>query len=130
VPETGPLTIGRGVLAAAAGGALGSVLRLLLLSWPATPAGGFPWTMMGINILGSGLLAALTLLPAVRRVPWRTVFLGTGVLGGFTAMSAASADTRALLDAGSYLSAAAYALGTLGGALLVVALVLRSGRTP
>lgn len=126
MPESRPLTVGRGVLATAAGGALGSVLRLSLVTlWPTSPDGGFPVTMLGINIAGSALLAALTLLPAVRRTPWLAVLLGTGVLGGFTAMSAASTDTLALLDAGRHLAAAAYALGTLGGALLAVRLVLQ-----
>ena len=56
------------------------------------------------------------------------VFLGTGVLGGFTTMSAASFDTFALLDAGHVGSAAAYGVGTLAAALLAVALVDRRGR--
>ena len=114
------------LLAASLGGALGAVARWALTEVAPTPAGAFPWTVLAINVLGSALLAAVPLLPAARRTPWVAVFLGTGVLGGFTTMSAASVDTFTLLDTGHVGSAAAYAVGTLGAALLAVALVNRA----
>jgi CrcB protein len=80
-----------------------------------------------INVFGSALLAGLPLLRAVRRSSWLPVFLGTGVLGGFTTMSAASTDTFVLLDQGDVGLAAAYSLGTLGAALLAVLSVERLG---
>ena len=79
--------------------------------------------MFLINVVGSGALAAVPLLPAVRRRPWLPLFLGTGVLGGFTTMSAASVDTFALLDRGDVGLGLAYCLGTLGAALLAVVVV-------
>jgi len=108
--------------AAAAGGVLGSLARYSLTSWfPVTD--GFPWTVFWINVVGSALLAALPALGVVRRTAWLAVFLGTGVLGGFTTMSAASAETVALLERGDDLLAFAYAGGTLLAAVTAVLLV-------
>jgi CrcB protein len=119
-PSPGP-----GAAVAALGGALGAVVRWALTT--AYPPGheGFPWTTFAINVVGSSLLAALPLLAAARTRPLVAVFLGTGVLGGFTTMSAASVDTFALLDAGAVGTGLAYCLGTLAAALVAVALVDR-----
>lgn len=114
------------VLAVSLGGALGALLRwALTLAWP-VGTGELPWTVVGINVLGSGLLAALPALSVVRRRDWVAPLLGTGVLGGFTTMSAASVDAVVLGDAGRPLAGAAYLLVTLGGALLAVLLVRRT----
>lgn len=110
--------------AAAAGGVVGSLARYGLTErFPVTD--GFPWTVFWINVVGSALLAALPALAAVRRTAWVGVFLGTGVLGGFTTMSAASAETVVLLDKGEDLLAFAYVGGTLVAALIAVVLVSR-----
>ena len=53
------------------------------------------------------------------------VLLGTGVLGGFTTMSAASAETFVLLDRGATGLGLAYCVGTLFASLLAVLLVDR-----
>jgi CrcB protein len=119
------VSVGLGVLVTGVGGALGAVLRWSLTSAFPVAAGHFPWPVFLINVVGSGLLAALPLLSAVRRRPWLPLLLGTGVLGGFTTMSAASADTFALLDRGDVGLAAAYCLGTLAAALLAVLAVER-----
>jgi CrcB protein len=108
--------------AAAAGGVLGSLARFGLTDW--LPVGtGFPWTVFAINVVGSALLAALPILGAVRRTPWLAVFLGTGVMGGFTTMSAASAETVTLFDRGQDLTAISYLAGTLLAAVVAVRLV-------
>ena len=114
-----------GLLAAALGGALGALARFGLTT--AFPAHGtdFPWTVFGINVAGSVALAALGLTPVVPRTPWLPVFLGTGVMGGFTTMSAASGDTFRLLDAGALGTGLAYAAGTLVAALVLAGLVVR-----
>ena len=105
-----------GLVAAAAGGVLGSLARYGL--GVALPAGdGFPWVVFAVNVAGSAALAALPLLDVVRRTPWLAVFLGAGVLGGFTTMSAASEQTVVLLDHGHRLTAALYCAGTLLAAL-------------
>jgi CrcB protein len=112
------------LLAASAGGLLGALAR-----WALTeqyPVGhGFPTTVFWINVSGSALLAALPALAVVRRTPWLGVFLGTGVLGGFTTMSAASEQTVVLLERDQTGTALAYAGGTLVAALAAVWLVDR-----
>jgi CrcB protein len=114
-----------GVVATAAGGAIGAVARWALTESFPVAGGRFPWTVFVINVVGSALLAALPVLPVVRRRAWVPLFLGTGVLGGFTTMSAASTDTFALLDHGHTGLALAYFVGTLAAALLAVAVVGR-----
>ncbi|SDT00125.1 CrcB protein [Nocardioides scoriae] len=114
-----------GLVAASAGGAIGALARWLLTLAAPTPTGHFPTTVLLVNVVGAGLLAAVPLVPAARHRPWVAVFLGTGVLGGFTTMSTASTDTLVLLDGGHPGLAAAYCLGTLGGALLAVLAVRR-----
>lgn len=106
----------------AVGGALGACARYGITElWPA--GGGFPWATFAINVVGCAFLASLPLLPVVRRSDRLPLFLGTGVLGGFTTMSAASEQTVALVDRGATGTAAAYCLGTPAAALLVVAVI-------
>nr|WP_229923293.1 CrcB family protein [Streptomyces candidus] len=108
--------------AVSAGGALGALARYgALLAWPA-PAGGFPWALFGVNVLGSGLIGALMVLVAENgrdrwAPPLARPFLGVGVLGGFTSFSTYAMDVSGLLAGGEPVKATAYALGTVGGAL-------------
>jgi len=113
------------MLATSVGGAMGAVARWALTDLFPVAAGSFPWVTFAINVAGSGLLAALPLLTAARRRPWLGLLLGTGALGGFTTMSAASTDTFALLDLGATGLGLAYCLGTLCASLLAVLLVDR-----
>ncbi|MFL6022265.1 MAG: fluoride efflux transporter FluC [Marmoricola sp.] len=116
--------LGRAAAAAALGGVLGSLARYGLTQWH--PVGsGFPWTVFAINVLGSALLAGLPALAAVRRAPLLGIFLGTGVMGGFTTMSAASAETVSLFERGHELTGFSYCGGTLVAALVAVAVVDR-----
>ena len=112
-------------VAASTGGALGALARWALTSQSPADGSSFPWSTFGVNVLGAALLALLPLLPLVHRVSWMPVFLGTGVLGGFTTMSAASYETFALLDHGAVPTAVAYGAGTLVAALLAVLAVDR-----
>lgn len=114
-----------GALVVSAGGALGAVAR-----WSVTevlPAAGaeFPWSTFLVNVAGAALLAALPSLAAARRHAWVGLFAGTGLLGGFTTMSAASVDAVTLTDAGVPWSALLYVLGTLAAALAAVLVVDR-----
>ena len=112
------------LVAAVAGGIIGSLARAALTA--GTEVGdGFPTMVFAINVVGSALLAGLPALAVVRRRPWLGVFLGTGVLGGFTTMSAASAETVVLIDNDQVTTAVAYAGGTLLVAVAAVALVTR-----
>lgn len=112
------------LVAASAGGVLGALARWGLTDrFPATD--GFPTAVFWINVVGATLLATLPALAAVRRRPWLGVFLGTGVLGGFTTMSTASEQTVVLLEHHRTGTAAAYVGGTLAVALLAVWVVDR-----
>lgn len=113
----------------ALGGASGAVLRHVLdvLTAPSLPAGGFPWTTFAINVVGSFLLGALPVLPRVRRSRLLAPFLGPGVLGGFTTLSAVSEQTRSLLADERVVTAATYSFGTLTACLLAVAAAERLG---
>lgn len=118
------------LIAAGAGGVIGSLARAGLTEWFEVGT-GFPWTVFAINVVGSALLAAVPALPAVRRTAWLGVFLGTGVLGGFTTMSAASAETVVLFEHDQAGTALAYLGGTLAAALVAVHLVAHlTGRLP
>lgn len=112
----------RHLLAVAAGGAVGAVLRFTLEEL-APDGSGFPWTTFSINLGGSALLAGLLLLPLTRRSPMWAAGLGPGVLGGFTTFSATSEQARVLLADGRTGLAAGYVLGTLAAGLAAVLLV-------
>lgn len=107
------------LIAVAAGGAVGSVLRHVL-GEVAPDGSGFPWTTFAINLVGSALLAALLLLPLARRSPTWAAGLGPGLLGGFTTFSATSEQARVLLASGDTALAAGYVLGTLAAGLVAV----------
>jgi CrcB protein len=110
------------VAAVAAGGGLGSAARYAAaLRWPAPPD-GVPWATFGVNVSGCALIGVLLVLLTEVRAghPLLRPFLGTGVLGGYTTFSAYGLDVRALAEAGRAGAAAAYAAGTLAGALAAV----------
>lgn len=81
----------------ALGGAIGTGVReALSLTWPAA-ADGFPVTVFAINVVGAFvlglLLEALSRLgPDEGRRRILRLFVGTGVLGGFTTYSALATD--------------------------------------
>ncbi|MCS5735465.1 CrcB family protein [Herbiconiux sp. CPCC 203386] len=120
----------------ALGGAIGTGLREAISL--ATPAlGGFPIAIFGINVVGAFVLGALLEALALRgpdegRRRRIRLFVGTGVLGGFTTYSALATDTALLLGDGSAAPAALYAgltvvlgaIATWGG----IALGMRWGR--
>lgn len=96
-------------------GAAGALSRW----WVGQQWGGrdFPWSTLGINVLGS-LLLGLVLQASVER-GWsdtRTLPLSVGFLGAFTTFSTFSAETHTLLREGRAGAAAAYvALSVLAG---------------
>ncbi len=113
-------------LATSVGGAVGAVARWSLTDLFPVAAGDFPWvTFADQRRRFRPSAAALPLLAVARSRPWLGLLLGTGVLGGFTTMSAASAETFVLLDRGATGLGLAYCAGTLCASLLAVLLVDR-----
>lgn len=104
------------VLAIAAGGATGAVLRHFLntLVMMLVP-GGFPAGIMAINILGSLVMGLLTGIFALVYDPSQIVklFLTVGLLGGFTTFSAFSLDTVLLWERGLMVQAMFYVFGSV-----------------
>ncbi|QBJ95233.1 CrcB family protein [Rhodococcus sp. ABRD24] len=105
----------RALAVVVAGGAVGASGRYLLSQQ-------FPgiWTVMLINIVGSLLLGVLAAVLGPDRL-WR-LFLGVGVLGGFTTFSTFAVDV--VQNPGS---AVVYILATLVPALLAARLGMAIG---
>lgn len=105
------------LLLVALGGALGTGLREAIIQ--ITPAlGEFPIAIFGINVIGAFVLGVLLEQLALRgpdegRRRRIRLFVGTGVLGGFTTYSSFATDTALLLGDGSLGVAALYAALTL-----------------
>ena len=91
----------------ALGGAIGTVLRYqagrtitLLLGPVAVTA--FPWATLTVNVVGSlamGVLAGFLARHGSDGEQWR-LFVGMGVLGGFTTFSSFSLETMMLIERG------------------------------
>jgi CrcB protein len=121
--------VARLLLIVAAGGALGSAARFAASTWALRVfGGGFPVGTLVVNAAGSFLLGAiLGALPAGAAPEWR-LFLGAGVMGGFTTYSSFNHETLALLEQGRAGAAAASVAVTLLGCLAVGAAGLALGR--
>lgn len=110
------------VLLVAAGGALGTAARLAL----AIPdASGLPLSILVANLVGSLLLGVLAVrLPASSGV---RLFLGTGLLGGFTTYSAFTVGALEWAASSPWL-AVAYAVGSVVAGVGCAALGVRVAR--
>lgn len=114
----------RRLLLVFAGGAIGTAARLAL-GLAIADAGGFPVATLLVNVLGSlliGIVASRLTQAADLRV-----FLGTGVLGGFTTYSAVMTGTIELWTDAPLLAFAYVAVSLVLG-LAAAALGLRLGR--
>jgi len=96
------------ILAIAAGGGLGSVLRFWMSGWVFTMLGReFPYGTLVVNVSGSLLMGFLYVLLIDKfnaSAEWRAVLL-IGLLGGFTTFSSFSMETFHLLEAGEIVKA-------------------------
>lgn len=98
----------------ALGGAIGSVLRYLMVSAVAAPLG----TAI-VNIIGSFIMGALFILLS-GRTPLSALLI-TGVLGGFTTFSAFSLDAFRLWQTGQTTQACLYVAASVLLSLIAVA---------
>jgi len=104
------------IAATALGGALGSVLRLLVSTWFASRFGlGFPWGTFAVNVSGALVIGIVMQLAATRADinPYFRVFVATGILGGYTTFSAFAYEAYGLGADGFTMQSAAYACGSV-----------------
>ena len=104
------------------GGALGSGARFLtsraMIAWLGPD---FPYGTLAVNLVGGLLMGLLVgiLARAGGSEDWR-LFVGVGVLGGFTTFSAFSLDLVTMLDRGAVAVAIGYALASVIGAAIAL----------
>lgn len=119
----------RNVARVFAGGVIGTALREgIVLAAPTVT--GIPWAVLSINLVGAFALGMLLgLLAGLRETPARRdmlLFVGTGMLGGFTTYSALAVDVVGLFDSSPAL-AVAYGIGSILGGLATAAAGLSLG---
>lgn len=108
-------TIMNPVILVMSGGAIGAGLRFGLSRALPVSDGGWPWPTFAANILGGlamGVLAAWILRGDNSAEPLR-LFVGVGVLGGFTTFSAFSLEMARMIERGQTGLAAGYALASV-----------------
>ena len=113
------------------GGAVGSGARYLVATWMARALGtDFPRGTLFVNLTGSFLLAALLAgaLEGGGLSPNTRLFLGAGVLGGYTTYSSFNFETLALVEQGSWALAGANLAFTVVGCLVAGLAGLALGR--
>ncbi len=104
------------IVLVALGGAIGAMARYGISQFMVRSVGnGMPWGTFSANVLGSlllGLLFGWLAFKSEGADNWR-LFLGTGVLGGFTTFSTLSMETVWMIERKAYLQASSYAVGSL-----------------
>lgn len=109
------------------GGAIGAGLRYHVSSVALRQLGpDFPWGTWIINLLGSllmGVLAGIVLRHGPADEPL-LLFLGVGVLGGFTTFSGFSLEMVQMLQRGDFMLAGAYAVSSVAGCVMLLILGL------
>ena len=105
------------------GGAIGAGFRYHVSYVALRELGpAFPWGTWIVNLLGGflmGVLAGVVAGDPGRSEPLR-LFLGAGVLGGFTTFSAFSLETFHMIARGDHVLAAAYAVSSVIGSVVML----------
>ena len=120
------------VVLAMAGGAIGAGARYIASAAALRTFDiQFPWGTLAINIVGGFFMGVL--VASLSRLgnggdPWR-LFLGVGVLGGFTTFSAFSLETWSMIERGQALPAIGYIAASVIGSVAALALGLTLVRT-
>jgi len=109
-------TLGNPYLLVGAGGVAGAVARHLVGSHVEEDA----LDTLVVNVLGSFLLGAVVVLPAVGPLDPVGLAVGTGFCGAFTTFSSFAFETVRLVETGRPHRAVGNAVGTLVAALLAV----------
>ena len=114
------------------GGFLGANARYALGLWIVGRWGAaFPWHTFIINVSGSFAIAVVLALLTEKLVAdpaWR-LLLVVGFLGGYTTFSSYTFEALALVEAGDWLAALWYVLGSNGLGLAATFLGLAAVRT-
>ena len=113
------------------GGAIGSGARFLAATGAVLLFGAdFPRGTIFVNLLGSFLLAMVMGISTTSEAisPALRLFLGAGIMGGFTTYSSFNYETIALAEQGSWGAAAFNVAVTLAGCLLAGVAGLAAGR--
>ncbi|MGW3188345.1 fluoride efflux transporter CrcB [Streptomyces ardesiacus] len=118
------------VAVVALGGGTGAAARYAASLWWPTPAGGFPWTILGVNAVGCAVIGVFMVVITEVWTAHRLVrpFFGTGVLGGFTTFSTYAVDSRNLFADGRVPTGLAYLAATPLAALTAVWLAAWAAR--
>ncbi len=99
-----------------AGGAIGAMLRFLVVQSAGHLTGETAWGTLFVNVVGSFLMGVLAIY-VVHHLGDGGARLGafamTGVLGGFTTFSAYSLDAFRMWDTGNWVAAVVYASATV-----------------
>ena len=105
------------------GGAIGAGFRYQLARVAEQQLGGiFPWGTWIANLLGGllmGVLAGVLVSEGPQGEPLR-LFLGIGMLGGFTTFSAFSLEMAQMIERGDIAVAAAYAVSSVAGSVVML----------
>ncbi len=104
------------ILAVAAGGATGAVVRYLVGIASGKLFGtAFPWGTLIINVTGSFLIGLFVALFATRwNLPQAArIFLTVGVCGGYTTFSTFSLDSWYLIERNQIAASALYVVGSV-----------------
>lgn len=107
-----------------AGGAAGAVARAALAQALPVHTGSWPWATFAVNLAGAFLLGYFT-TRLQERLPlsaYRRPLLGTGFCGGLTTFSTMQVELLRMLDASDIGLAVGYALASVAGGFLAVAL--------